>query len=47
MTTTVNAANTPMVALNERVGHRRARTRLLLALACANTAQLHAPQHSQ
>ncbi len=32
VTTTVNADNTPMVALNERLGYRPVRTRLLLAL---------------
>jgi len=32
VTTTVNAGNTPMLALNERVGYRPVRTRLLLRL---------------
>jgi RimJ/RimL family protein N-acetyltransferase len=32
VTTTVSAANAPMLALNERVGYRAVRTRLLLSL---------------
>jgi mycothiol synthase len=51
VTTTVNAANTPMLALNERVGYRRIRTRLLLRLPAVqikeNAPHLHAPQRSQ
>lgn len=38
VTTTVNAENTPMLALNERVGYRPVRTRLLLRLPGAGPA---------